>query len=61
MNLGLADVLGRLKLVQLSSGTYLRHGCRVNATRKKAIGDVIRLVEDELPDYFAEPLGFEDD
>lgn len=64
MNLGLADVLGRLKLVQKDydrwgSATYMHHDCRMNA--KKAIGDVIKRVEDALPDYFAEPGGFEDD
>jgi len=63
MNLGLADVLGRLRLVQKDydrwgSATYMHHDCRLNA--KKAIGDVIRRVEDALPDYFAEPGGFED-
>jgi uracil-DNA glycosylase len=63
MNLGLADVLGRLKLVQKDydrwgSATYMHHDCRLNA--KKAIGDVIKRVEEALPDYFAEPSGFED-
>jgi len=64
MNLGLADVIGRLKLVQKDydrwgSATYMHHDCRNNA--KKAIGDVIRRVEEALPDYFAEPGGFDDD
>ncbi|KAF8157847.1 hypothetical protein B0H34DRAFT_706377 [Crassisporium funariophilum] len=64
MSLGLADVLGRLKLVQKDydrwgSATYMHHDCRMNA--KKAIGDVIKRVEEALPDYFAEPGGFEED
>ncbi|CAA7262792.1 unnamed protein product [Cyclocybe aegerita] len=64
MGLGLADVLGRLRLVQKEydrwgSATYMHHDCRMNA--KKAIGEVIRRVEDALPDYFAEPGGFEDE
>ena len=58
MNLGQADVLGRLKLVQKDydrwgSATYMHHDCRTNA--KKAIGDMIKRVEEALPDYFAEP------
>jgi len=64
MNLGLADVIGRLKLVQKDydrwgSATYMHHDCRNNA--KKAIGDMIRRVEEALPDYFAEPGGFDED
>jgi hypothetical protein len=64
MNLGLADVIGRLKLVQKEydrwgSATYMHHDCRINA--KKAITDTIRRVEEALPDYFAEPGGFEED
>ena len=64
MNLGQADVLGRLKLVQKDydrwgSATYMHHDCRINA--KKAIGDMIRKVEEALPDYFAEPGESDDD
>jgi hypothetical protein len=64
MNLGQADVLGRLKLVQKDydrwgSATYMHHDCRINA--KKAIGDMIRKVEEALPDYFAEPGDSDDD
>ncbi|KAH9480809.1 hypothetical protein JR316_0007409 [Psilocybe cubensis] len=64
MNLGMADVLGRLKLVQKEydrwgSATYMHHDCRLGA--KRAIGDVIKRVEEALPDYFAEPGEFEDD
>lgn len=64
MNLGLADVLGRLKLVQKDldrwgSATYMHHDCRINA--KKAIGDMIKRVEESLPDYFSEPGEFAED
>jgi len=64
MGLGLADVLGRLKMVQKDyerwgSATYMHHDCR--ALAKRAIGDVIAKVEEGLPDYFAEPGEFEDD
>ena len=64
MNLGLADVLGRLRLVQKDldrwgSATYMHHDCRINA--KKAIGDMIKRVEESLPDYFAEPGEFSED
>lgn len=58
MGLGLADVLGRLRTVQKEyerwgSATYMHHDCRMVA--KRAIGDVVREVEEALPDYFAEP------
>ena len=64
MSLGQADVLGRLKLVQKDydrwgSATYMHHDCRINA--KKAIGDMIRKVEEALPDYFSEPGESDDD
>lgn len=64
MNLGQADVMGRLKLVQKDydrwgSATYMHHDCRMNA--KKAIGDMIKKVEDALPDYFAEPGDSDED
>lgn len=62
MNLGQADVLGRLKLVQSDgwgSAAAMHHDCRTNA--KKAIGDMISKVEEALPDYFAEPGEFDND
>ena len=64
MNLGQADVLGRLKLVQKDydrwgSATYMHHDCRISA--KKAIGDMIKKVEEALPDYFTEPGDSDDD
>ena len=64
MNLGQADVLGRLKSVQKEydrwgSATYMHHDCRISA--KKAIGDMIRKVEEALPDYFTEPGDSDDD
>jgi hypothetical protein len=64
VDLGLADVLGRLRLVQKEydrwgSATYMHHDCRMNA--KKAIGDMIKRVEDALPDYFTEPGEFAED
>ncbi|KAJ7213864.1 hypothetical protein GGX14DRAFT_360392 [Mycena pura] len=55
--LGLADVLGRLKQVQRDydrwgSATYMHHDCRMAA--KRSIGEVLKSVEDALPDYFSE-------
>ncbi|KAJ7069520.1 hypothetical protein C8F01DRAFT_1113027 [Mycena amicta] len=55
--LGLADVLGRLKQVQRDydrwgSATYMHHDCRLAA--KRSITDVLKSVEDALPDYFSE-------
>ncbi|KAF8214919.1 hypothetical protein K438DRAFT_1705372 [Mycena galopus ATCC 62051] len=55
--LGLADVLGRLKQVQRDydrwgSATYMHHDCRMAA--KRSIGEVLRNVEEALPDYFSE-------
>ncbi|KAJ7256782.1 hypothetical protein B0H12DRAFT_1111677 [Mycena haematopus] len=55
--LGLADVLGRLKQVQRDydrwgSATYMHHDCRMAA--KRSIFDMLRTVEDTLPDYFSE-------
>ncbi|KDR83097.1 hypothetical protein GALMADRAFT_57688 [Galerina marginata CBS 339.88] len=62
MGLGMADVLGRLRMVQKDyerwgSATYMHHDCRMVA--KRAIGDVVRRVEEALPDYFADPGGWE--
>ncbi|KAF9563702.1 hypothetical protein CPC08DRAFT_686233 [Agrocybe pediades] len=64
MSLGLADVLGRLRLVQKDferwgSATYMHHDCRAGA--KKAIVEIIAKVEESLPDYFVEPGEFEED
>ncbi|KAJ6611428.1 hypothetical protein B0H10DRAFT_2056632 [Mycena sp. CBHHK59/15] len=55
--LGLADVLGRLKQVQRDydrwgSATYMHHDCRMAA--KRSIIEVLKTVEDALPDYFSE-------
>ena len=64
MSLGLADVIGRMKLLQKDydrwgSATYMHVDCRNNA--KKAIGDVIKKVEEALPDFFEEPGGCNED
>jgi len=63
MNLGLADIIGRLRLLQKDydrwgTATYMHLDCRNNA--KKAIVDVIKRVEDALPDFFEEAGGCED-
>ncbi|KAF8073948.1 hypothetical protein FPV67DRAFT_1446784 [Lyophyllum atratum] len=57
LSLGLADVVGRLKQVQKEydrwgSAPYMHHDCR-NAARK-GIQEVIKKVEDGLPDFFSE-------
>lgn len=57
LSLGLADVLGRLKQVQKDydrwgSATYMHHDCRMAARR--SILEVIKTVEDALPDFFSE-------
>lgn len=57
LSLGLADVLGRLKHVQKDydrwgSATYMHHDCRMAARR--GILEVIKTVEDALPDYFSD-------
>lgn len=64
MNLGLADIIGRLKLLQKDydrwgSATYMHIDCRSNA--KKAIGDIINRVEDTLSDFFDESGGYDED
>ena len=64
MNLGLADIIGRLKLLQKDydrwgSATYMHIDCRGNA--KKAIGDIINRVEDTLSDFFDESGGYDED
>ncbi|KAK7468935.1 hypothetical protein VKT23_003430 [Stygiomarasmius scandens] len=57
LNLGLADVIGRLKQVQKDyerwgSATYMHHDCRLAARR--CIVDLIKGVEEKLPDYFGD-------
>ncbi|KAF9262870.1 hypothetical protein L218DRAFT_944854 [Marasmius fiardii PR-910] len=57
LSLGLADVMGRLKQVQKDydrwgSATYMHHDCRMAARR--SIADLIRRVEERLPDYFSD-------
>jgi len=53
------DVLGRqLKLAwedfdRLESPFYMHQDCMINA--KKAVEDMIKKVEEDLPDYFGEP------
>ena len=64
MNLGSADIIGRLKLLQKDydrwgSATYMHVDCRSNA--KKAIGEIIKRVEDMLPDFFDEAGGCDED
>lgn len=60
MGLGVADVIGRMKLLEKDyerwgSATYMHADCRSNA--KKTISDIIKKVEDALPDFFEEPGG----
>ncbi|KAI0789822.1 hypothetical protein C8Q75DRAFT_717809 [Abortiporus biennis] len=55
MNLGLADLLGRLRAMskefdRWGSANYMHHECRVTARR--AIQDKIRSIEETLPNYF---------
>ncbi|KAF7319912.1 BTB domain-containing protein [Mycena kentingensis (nom. inval.)] len=62
--MGLADVLGRLKQVQRDydrwgSATYMHHDCRMAA--KRSIQDVLRSVEEALPDFFSEADDDDDD
>jgi hypothetical protein len=64
MSLGLADIIGRLKLLQKDydrwgSATYMHIDCRGNA--KKAMGDIIKRVEELLPDFFDESGGCDED
>jgi len=56
LSLGLADVLGRLRVIQKEfdrwgSATYMHHDCRVAARR--CILEKIDAVQDELPDFFS--------
>ncbi|THG95384.1 hypothetical protein EW026_g6259, partial [Hermanssonia centrifuga] len=55
LDLGLADVPGRLRAIEKEfarwgSATYMHNDCRL--TVRKAIQDKIKLIEDALPDYF---------
>ncbi|EKM79200.1 hypothetical protein AGABI1DRAFT_113797 [Agaricus bisporus var. burnettii JB137-S8] len=57
LNLGLADVIGRLKQISRTyekwgSATYMHHDCRQVA--KESINAMIKRVEDALPDYFSD-------
>ncbi|KAF5360596.1 hypothetical protein D9756_005040 [Leucocoprinus leucothites] len=57
LGLGLADVIGRLKQIskdydRWGSATYMHHDCRQAARR--SINEVIKRVEDALPDYFSD-------
>ncbi|KAJ8080257.1 hypothetical protein PM082_017087 [Marasmius tenuissimus] len=64
LSLGLADVMNRLRQVQKDydrwgSATYMHHDCRMAARR--SIADLIKRVEDRLPDYFSDEGCDEDD
>ena len=55
VDLGMEDVIGRLKVVQKEfdrwgSATYMHHDCRMAARR--GLGECVRRVEESLPDYF---------
>jgi len=55
--LGLADVLGRLRQIskdyeRWGSAAYMHHDCKMAARR--SFSEVIKAVEDALPDYFSE-------
>lgn len=55
VNLGMADVLGRLRAVQKEfdrwgSATYMHHDCRMSARR--GLAECVRRLEESLPDYF---------
>jgi hypothetical protein len=57
LSFGLADVIGRLKQIskdydRWGSATYMHHDCRQAARR--SINEVIKRVEDALPDYFSD-------
>ncbi|KAJ8508221.1 hypothetical protein ONZ45_g9495 [Pleurotus djamor] len=60
--IGLADILGRMRQVQKEfdrwgSATYMHHDCRNSA--RKSIQELIKGVEDALPEYFSdEPAAF---
>ena len=55
VDLGMEDVIGRLKVVQKEfdrwgSATYMHHDCRMAARR--GLGERVRRVEESLPNYF---------
>jgi len=55
--LGIADVLGRMRQMQKDydrwgSAMYMHHDCRMAA--RKSIAQVIKNIEDALPDYFSD-------
>ena len=57
LSLGLADVLGRLRVIEREfakwgSATYMHTDCRITA--RKAILDKMKQIEDALPDYFSD-------
>jgi hypothetical protein len=57
LSLGLADVLGRLRVIskefdRWGSATYMHHDCRQAA--RKTITDKTKAIEDALPDYFSD-------
>ncbi|EMD39797.1 hypothetical protein CERSUDRAFT_103745 [Gelatoporia subvermispora B] len=57
LSLGLADVIGRLRVIareceRWGTATYMHHECRMIA--RKAIQDKIKEIEEVLPDYFVE-------
>jgi len=57
LNLGLTDVIGRLKQISKDydkwiGAVYMHHECRQAARR--SIDDIIKRIEDSLPDYFSD-------
>ena len=57
LNLGLADVVGRLKAIQKQfdqwgSASYMHHDCRMAA--KRSVQERIHKIEDTLSDYFTD-------
>lgn len=57
LNLGLTDVIGRLKQIakehdRWGTVVYMHHECRQAARR--SINDIIKRIEDSLPDYFSD-------
>jgi len=58
INLGVADVLGKLRHIQreyirLGSTTYMHHECREMA--KKCLAETIKNTEDNLSEFFSDP------
>jgi hypothetical protein len=57
LNLGLADVVGRLKAIQKQfdqwgSASYMHHDCRMAV--KRSVQEKIQKIEDTLSDYFTD-------